>query len=63
MRTVYQYLGISECDTKKGHMRCDVNVSIMDESLDPEDPKNWGTKVEMKNVTLLVELENVLNMK
>ena len=50
MRTVYQYLGISECDTKKGHMRCDVNVSIMDESLDPEDPKNWGTKVEMKNV-------------
>ena len=50
MRTVYQYLGVSECDTKKGHMRCDVNVSIMDESLDPEDPSNWGTKVEMKNV-------------
>ncbi|MBR3117038.1 MAG: Asp-tRNA(Asn)/Glu-tRNA(Gln) amidotransferase subunit GatB [Bacilli bacterium] len=50
MRTVYQYLGVSECDTKKGHIRCDVNVSIMDENLDPEDPKNWGTKVEMKNV-------------
>ncbi len=50
MRTVYQYLGVSECDSKKGHMRCDVNVSIMDEDLDEEDPKNWGTKVEMKNV-------------
>ncbi len=50
MRTVYQYLGVSECDSKKGHIRCDVNVSIMDETLDEEDPKNWGTKVEMKNV-------------
>ena len=50
MRSVYQYLGVSECDTKKGHIRCDVNVSIIDESLDEEDPSNWGTKVEMKNV-------------
>ena len=50
MRSVYQYLGVSECDTKKGHIRCDVNVSIIDESLDEEDPANWGTKVEMKNV-------------
>ena len=50
MRCVYQYLGVSECDTKKGHIRCDVNVSIIDESLDPEDPSNWGTKVEVKNV-------------
>ena len=50
MRSVYQYLGVSECDSKKGHIRCDVNVSIMDDSLDEEDPKNWGTKVEMKNV-------------
>ena len=50
MRCVYQYLGVSECDTKKGHIRCDVNVSIIDESLDTEEPSNWGTKVEVKNV-------------
>ena len=50
MRTIYQYLDISEADTKKGQIRCDVNVSIMDESLDEEDPSNWGTKVEVKNV-------------
>ena len=50
MRSVYQYLGVSECDSKKGHIRCDVNVSIMDDSLDENDPANWGTKVEMKNV-------------
>ena len=50
MRSIYQYAGISEADSKKGQIRCDVNVSIMDASLDENDPKNWGTKVEMKNV-------------
>ncbi|MBR2712243.1 MAG: Asp-tRNA(Asn)/Glu-tRNA(Gln) amidotransferase subunit GatB [Bacilli bacterium] len=53
MRTIYQYLGISEADTKKGQIRCDVNVSIMDENLDEEDPNNWGTKIEVKNVNSL----------
>jgi len=42
--------GISEADSKKGQIRCDVNVSIMDIDSDEADPKNWGTKVETKNV-------------
>lgn len=50
MRSVYQYAGISEADSKKGQIRCDVNVSLMDASLDENDPANWGTKVEIKNV-------------
>jgi len=50
MRSIYQYAGISEADAKKGQIRCDVNISIMDEILDYDDPKNWGTKVEIKNV-------------
>ena len=50
MRSIYQYAGISEADAKKGQIRCDVNISIMDEKLDSKDPKNWGTKVEIKNV-------------
>jgi len=50
MRTIYQYAGISEADSKKGQIRCDVNVSIMDIDSDEADPKNWGTKVETKNV-------------
>ena len=37
MRSVYQYLGISEADSKKGQIRCDVNISIMDENLDDSD--------------------------
>lgn len=50
MRAIYQYAGISDADSKKGQIRCDVNVSIIDENLDDTDPKNWGTKVEIKNV-------------
>lgn len=50
MRMIYQYAGISEADSKKGQVRCDVNVSIMDANLDEEDPNNWGTKIEIKNV-------------
>ena len=50
MRMIYQYAGISEADSKKGQVRCDVNVSIMDADLDEADPNNWGTKIEIKNV-------------
>ena len=45
MRRIYQYADISDADTKKGQIRCDVNVSIMD-----VDSKELGTKVEVKNV-------------
>lgn len=43
VRSIYQYCGISSADSKKGQLRCDVNVSIS------KDDK-LGTKVEMKNV-------------
>ncbi|MBR3898437.1 MAG: Asp-tRNA(Asn)/Glu-tRNA(Gln) amidotransferase subunit GatB [Bacilli bacterium] len=61
MRSIYQYLGISEADSKKGQVRCDVNVSIMDDSLDESDPKNWGTKVEMKNVNSFGGVRDAIN--
>ncbi len=43
IRAIYQYCGISEADSKKGQIRCDVNVSI-------SDSDKLGTKVEIKNV-------------
>ena len=45
MRSVYKYCDVSEADTKKGQIRCDVNVSIMN----PDDDK-LGTRVEIKNI-------------
>lgn len=45
LRNVFLYCGVSEADSKKGQMRCDVNISLMKDS-DTE----LGTKVEMKNI-------------
>ena len=45
IKSIYQYTDISEADSKKGQIRCDVNVSIMD-----ENDSEFGTRVEVKNV-------------
>ena len=61
MRSIYQYANISEADSKKGQIRCDVNVSIMDASLDEKAPKNWGTKIEIKNVNSFGGVRDAIN--
>ena len=61
MCLIYRYTNISEADTKKGHIRCDVNVSIMNEELDETDPKNYGTKIEVKNVNSLGGVRDAIN--
>lgn len=61
MRSIYRYAGISDADSKKGQIRCDVNVSIMDSSLDTEDPNNWGTKIEIKNVNSFGGVRDAIN--
>lgn len=55
MIQVYRYLGVSEADTKKGHIRCDVNVSIMD-----EDATELGVKVETKGVNSISGVHDVI---
>ena len=54
IRTIYQYCDISEADSKKGQIRCDVNVSISD------DPTTLGTKVEVKNVNSFSAIKEVI---
>ncbi len=61
MRSIYQYAGISEADSKKGQIRCDVNVSIMDACADETKPNNWGIKVETKNVNSFSAVRDVIN--
>ncbi len=55
MRAIYQYCGISEADSKKGQIRCDVNVSISD------DENTLGTKVETKNVNSFSGVRDAIN--
>ena len=45
IKRIYEYTDISDCDTKRGQIRADVNVSIMN-----ENDTILGTKVEVKNV-------------
>lgn len=61
MRSIYRYADISEADSKKGQVRCDVNISIMDSDKDETDPKNWGTKIEIKNVNSFGAVRDVIN--
>ena len=55
VRSIYQYLDISEADSKKGQIRCDVNVSISDSE------NSLGTKVETKNVNSFSAVRDCIN--
>jgi len=61
MRAIYQYADISDADSKKGQIRCDVNVSICEKDKDINDPVNWGTKVEIKNVNSFGGVRDAIN--
>ena len=56
MKNIYRYTGISDADIKRGQIRCDVNVSIME-----ENAKELGTKVEVKNVNNITNVKNVID--
>jgi len=47
-----RYLKISDADMEKGHMRCEVNISIK-----PEGREEFGTKVEIKNLNSFKAVE------
>ncbi len=45
IRSILQYLNISDCKMQEGSIRCDVNVSVM-----KKGAAEFGTRVETKNV-------------
>ncbi|MCK5843263.1 MAG: Asp-tRNA(Asn)/Glu-tRNA(Gln) amidotransferase subunit GatB, partial [Victivallales bacterium] len=45
LKQTMQYAGISNCDMEKGELRCDVNISLK-----PTGRKEFGTKIEIKNL-------------
>jgi aspartyl-tRNA(Asn)/glutamyl-tRNA(Gln) amidotransferase subunit B len=49
-----QYLGVSEANMEKGEMRVEANISVS------EDPKNFGTKVEVKNLNSFRSVERAI---
>lgn len=45
IKSILQYIGISDCKMQEGSIRCDVNVSVNEKGT-----KEFGTRSEMKNV-------------
>jgi len=45
LKSILEYLKVSDCDMEKGSLRCDANISIR-----PKGSDKLGTKVELKNM-------------
>lgn len=45
IKSILQYIGISDCKMQEGSIRCDVNVSVRERGA-----QEFGTRSEMKNV-------------
>lgn len=45
LRQILLYTGVSDCNMEEGSLRCDANVSVR-----PRGAKEFGTKVEVKNL-------------
>lgn len=56
LRDVFLFCEVSEARTNKGQMRCDVNISLMEEGSD-----TLGTKVEMKNINAFNSVSAAIN--
>ncbi len=55
LRQLLRWLGISEADMEKGHLRCDANVSIR-----PKGANHLNTKTEIKNVNSIDAVKNAI---
>ena len=60
LRLMMRYLGISDADMEKGHLRCDANVSLTDSPADRIDVKKLKPKTEVKNINSFRAVERAL---
>ena len=58
MRNIYQYTNISDADTRKGQIRCDVNVSLQNEAGEYVTPRT-----EVKNVNGFSNIANAIDFE
>jgi aspartyl-tRNA(Asn)/glutamyl-tRNA(Gln) amidotransferase subunit B len=66
LRLIMRYLGVSDADMEKGHLRCDANISLREI---PENPPNeeWmsvlNMKTEVKNINSFKSVERALDFE
>lgn len=56
IKTILQYIDVSDCKMQEGSLRCDVNVSIM-----PKGSEKFGNRTEMKNISSFSATERAIN--
>ena len=54
LQLLLRYLGVSDANMEKGEMRVEANISVSD------DPKKFGTKVEVKNLNSFKAVEKAI---
>jgi aspartyl-tRNA(Asn)/glutamyl-tRNA(Gln) amidotransferase subunit B len=52
---ILRYLGVADADMEKGQMRCEANISVK-----PIGQKEFGTKVEVKNLNSFKSVEKAI---
>ena len=55
LRSILRYIDISDADMEKGHLRCDVNISLR-----PKGARELGTRTELKNLNSFRFVEEAL---
>lgn len=55
LRSILQYIGVSDCKMEEGSIRCDANVSVR-----PAGQKELGTKAEIKNINSFRGVERAI---
>jgi aspartyl-tRNA(Asn)/glutamyl-tRNA(Gln) amidotransferase subunit B len=55
LRQIMLYTGVSDCNMEEGSLRCDANVSVR-----PQGSREFGTKVEVKNLNSFRFLQKAL---
>ncbi len=56
LKSILEYLEVSDCDMEKGSLRCDANISLR-----PKGQTALGTKTEIKNMNSFKGVRSALN--
>ena len=69
LQMIFRYLGVSDADMEKGHMRCEANISVQEESkfkiidqvVKPIGDYKLNPKVECKNINSFRAIEKAID--
>lgn len=57
LKSIIEYLGVSDCDMEKGSLRCDANISLRKKGM------ALGTKAELKNMNSFKSVKDALSFE